>query len=163
MSIELTQDYLKSLLSYDAETGVFMWTAGRWAGKIGGWNNGNGYLRVGINGKQYFCHRLAWLYVYGKLPEIDTDHINGVKNDNRIVNLRACLTSENTWNSGIRKSNTSGFKGVDFNKATGKWRARLRIDGNEKHLGLFSAPELASAVRESNARKAHGEFYRESK
>lgn len=160
---EITQSELKSLLSYDLETGVFFWIAGHRFGKIAGWSNGNGYLRIGIKGKQYFCHRLAWLYVHGELPKVDTDHINGIRNDNRIVNLRACSTSENMRNVGIRPNNTSGFKGVDFHKATGKWRSRLRVDGKEKHFGLFLDPELASEVYEANARQSNGQFYRKSK
>jgi len=157
---ELTQEHLKSRLSYNPETGVFTWLVGQRAGKIAGCFNNHGYSITQINGKLYSAHRLAWLYVHGKFPSTDLDHKNCVKTDNRICNLRECSKSENATNVGIRRTNKSGFKGVSWDKDRKKWRAKICIDGKKKYLGHFITPELASAAYEAKARELHGDFYR---
>ena len=89
------------------------------------------------------------------------DHISGDGLDNRRSNLRLATNTENSRNQPVRKSNTSGFKGADFHKAVGLWRARIRCDGNRRvHLGYFATPEEAHAAYCVAARKLHGEFAR---
>ena len=154
----LTQSELKKLLSYDPETGDFAWIVGKRAGKKAG-SNLAGYLVIKISGKKYLAHRLAWLYVYDKIPASDIDHINRIKNANWIKNLRECSRTENLWNIGISQSNTSGFKGVSWCKQSGKWRARILIYGKSNHLGLFTTAESASEAYNSKALNLHGEFY----
>ena len=157
---DLTQSRLKELLSYDPETGVFVWLVGaKFKGKIAG-TDCYGYWQIRINRKNYRAHRLAWLYVYGEFPNADLDHINCVKSDNRIGNLRECSRAQNGFNVGLRIDNKSGFKRVHFYKASGKWQVGITINGKKKHIGYFATAELASAAYEAKARELHGEFYR---
>ena len=158
----LTQAELQSQLHYNHETGIFtrliVHSNRLKVGDIAGSKQRTGYLLIGINKKRYLSHRLAWLYVHGEFPLKDTDHINGVRDDNRIVNLREATRSENNFNVGVRKNNTSGFKGVCFNKEMNKWRANAGLNGKKLHLGLFSTPELASQAYQAFAKVVHGDF-----
>lgn len=158
----LNQNQLKSLLSYDPETGYFTWIMGRRFGKIAGSANNQGYLVIRINKKLCKAHRLAWLYVYGAISIFDIDHINGNKIDNRIVNLRECTATQNKWNVGIRKGNKSGFKGVSWSERDDKWRAQISSRSKSKHIGYYATAELASAAYNAKAMELHGNFYRET-
>ena len=86
---------------------------------------------------------------YEKRPDLslDIDHINGVKTDNRINNLRLVTRSINLQNASMRCHNTSGFNGVSWHKSTKKWRAQIRVDGKSIHLGVFSNKKDAIAAR----------------
>jgi hypothetical protein len=155
---KLTQDHLKSLLNYDPDTGEFTWLVTRGKATVGanaGAVNTHGYLQMCINQKLYRCHRLAWLYVYGEFPEKGIDHINGIKTDNRISNLRQANQAENMQNMSICKSNKSGFLGVYFDKDRKKYRARIGIARKEKYLGLYDTAELAFEAYKEAKRKLH--------
>jgi hypothetical protein len=99
----MTQEELHKLLEYNLETGEFFWKIsvakkikpGKKAGQV---CKIHGYETIGIKGKNYKSHRLAWMYVYGKWPEIEIDHINRIKTDNRICNLRDVTRSINNLN-----------------------------------------------------------------
>ena len=161
----ITQELLKKKLHYDKDTGIFTWTdsklnstktRGKQAGNA---NKPNGYRRIAIklDGKNRFFteHRLAWLYVYGKFPELSLDHINHDKLDNRISNLREVTHRENSRNKSINKNNTSGYSGVSFNKKAGKYEARVQANGRLMFLGYFEKAEDAfRAVKE--AREHYG-------
>ena len=152
----ITRDYLLSKYLYDENTGVFS--------KIGSTDkvgfNEAGYTRIEINGKAYYAHRLAWLYVYGEMPKLHLDHINCDKSDNRICNLREATRFENLRNTGKNIKNTSGAKNVYLHKPTGKWQVRIALDGKSKHLGLFDDLELADLVAAEARSKYHGQFAR---
>jgi len=142
----ITQEQLKKFLHYNPDTGVFtrlvcvnQFKVGEPAGDV----DGGGYLRTSIKGIRYKCHRLAWFYVYGYWPS-KIDHINHIKTDNRIINLREVSHQENMKNASLQK-NSIGFNGVDKHKASGKWRARIALDGKEIHLGLFD--DLNKAIK----------------
>lgn len=147
----LTQSELKSVLRYNPETGVFIWVKKSSRnikyGQVAGSRHGNGYVCIGLNGKIHKAHRLAWLFVNGYLPEQDIDHINGVKYDNRIVNLREVSQSCNTKNCGNLASNKSGVKGVYWNRAGGKWRAQITVMGKKYELGSYGDFDEAVCVR----------------
>jgi len=146
---ELTQQYLTEILDYDANTGVYTRLTSYRQYKIGdrvGCINSDGYRQIKIKGKIYLEHRLAWLYVYGYLPTQQIDHRNGIKDDNRIGNLREATHSENQQNRGTHKNNSSGYTGVSFHKASGKWKAYIQKDGKLVHLGYHATPELAYAT-----------------
>ena len=156
---ELTQQRLKELLSYDPETGLFINLTQRSnvkAGAVAGCKHSSGYIYIKIDGKKYKSHRLAWLYVYGNIPEKGLDHINEIKDDNSIVNLRLATDQENMQNvSNPRIDNTSGFRGVSWSKNTKKWRARIALNGKLKHLGLFNTREKAHDAYLKAKREIH--------
>ena len=156
----LTQERLKELLSYNQETGVFTNLTQRNShakkGSIAGTKTKNGYIQIQIDKKIYLAHRLAWLYVYGEFPEKLIDHINEITDDNCIANLRLATNLENQHNaSSLRINNTSGFRGVAWNKLSKKWMATIAINGKNKHLGHFNTAEEASEVYVTAKRKFH--------
>lgn len=156
----LTQARLKELLSYDPDTGVFthhISRAGVTKGSIAGTTHHLGYRAICIAGKGYAEHRLAWLYTYGIWPEADLDHINRIRHDNRLCNLREATRAQNCQNQPIRRSNKSGVTGVYLHGITGKWAASINIARKQKHLGLFDALEDAIAARKQ-AELQHYEY-----
>jgi len=141
--VKATQELALSMLEYDKETGVvsrkFDITGGGrgGTGKTVGCTDRNGYLLIGMGGRHYVLHRIIWLMVYGYLPEHQIDHINRVKDDNRICNLREVTQSCNMRNSKPRNHST-GVKGVHkFIEGT-SWRAVITIDGRRIDLGVFT-------------------------
>lgn len=143
--IDSTQ--LKECLTYDEEFGCFYWRHNRGrrvkAGDVAGCLHHKGYVVITIGKKQYQAHRLAWLYVHGKYPEAQIDHINNVRSDNRISNLRQATQAQNCQN--LRKSRgSSGFLGVSFDSTRGnRWNASIKLDGKKYHLGWFKTAEQA--------------------
>jgi hypothetical protein len=151
----LTQAQLKELLHYDPETGLFIWVASsgcRLKGERAGSLHHSGYMNLWVNKKQYRSHRLAWFYVHGVWP-IEIDHINHIRDDNRLINLREATRQQNNRNASRRKDNTSGISGVSQFK--GKWRARIRVNKKEIHLGYFDDKFEAVCAKKSAERK-HG-------
>jgi hypothetical protein len=161
MRAELTAERLRELLSYDPETGNFKWrvTKGRArAGDRAGCIYTRGYAYIRIGGAAYKAHRLAWLYVHGHWPKEFIDHINGHRADNRLVNLREANRIQNFANSRLSCSNTSGFKGVSWDKRWRKWISSIGSSGRTVYLGWFDTPEEAHSAYMAEARKLHGEF-----
>lgn len=169
LGLEPTQEFLKTVFLYDETTGIFTWVRpwaassaliGKRAGSLA--RHGNGYIVMSLGGKRYYAHRLAWLYVHGEWPKTKhLDHINGIKTDNRIGNLREATSRQNSMNCKINKLNTSGFRGVTWCSQAGKWQAKCRMkDGTTRHLGTFSDPAEAAKVRDAAVSAEHGEFAR---
>lgn len=157
----LTQEELKSILSYDPETGVFLWIRsfrGKKRNEAGSLDH-YGYVNIRCFKRLYKAHRLAWLYVYGSLPDGELDHVNGDPGDNRISNLRIATRLQQCTNTKIRSNNTTGFKGVS--RANGRFVAFIK-NGKSKYLGAFDTPEQASEAYALAAREAFGEFARVS-
>jgi len=156
----LTQEELKRLLHYDPETGVF--TRLRTGRKVGS-HSDQGYLLIAIkiDGKSilFRAHRLAWLYTHGHFPPEHTDHVNGFRDDNRLVNLRPANSYQNGYNTGLRKNNTTGFKGVTYFVRTGRWVAQIRAHGKKVSLGYHSTAEEAGAAYLRAAKQLHDEFF----
>lgn len=160
----ITQDRLKSLLSYDSETGVFTWrinVSNRLKGTVAGSVRANGYLVIKISGRNYRAHRLAWLYAYGVWPKEQIDHRNGDRKDNRVNNLREATHQENQMNQKFHADNTSGFRGVNWHTRAKKWVAQIQKGGRSRYLGSFPTPEAASAAYEAKATQLFGEFKRD--
>ena len=150
----ITQSELKYKLHYNQDTGIFTWIK---SGKVAGFTR-NGYIIIGINQKEYRAHRLAWLYVYGKMPNKFIDHINLNKSDNTISNLREATISQNAMNVKLSSKNKSGYKGVSWNKEKNKWRVALKLNNKQKHFGYFNDLEFASLVAKEAIDKYHKEF-----
>lgn len=112
-----------------------------------------------VDRKLYKVHRLIFLWHHGWLPA-EVDHSDTKKGNNRISNLRPAGKSENAWNVGARKNNTSGYKGVTWSKAYGKWQSQIQVRGKRRYLGLFDDPAKAHAAYVEAARQQHGEFAR---
>lgn len=157
----ITLSRLKELLHYCQETGLFVrlvsTSSNAKVGDVAGRKHSRGYWHIGIDGKDYLAHRLAWLYMTGAWPTNQIDHINGVRDDNRISNLRGATNAENQQNTALRDDNTSGFMGVSWFRERGKWHARITIAGKDKHLGYFDTPEDAHEAY-LTAKAAHHRF-----
>lgn len=154
-------DKIKEVVSYDPETGNFTWIKSRKghakAGKTAGGNHGRGYRTIVVNNEEYLAHRLAWAMFYGDAPnDMQIDHINGDRKDNRICNLRIAPHSDNCRNSKVRKHSKTGIKGVK--KCRNKWHTRIRVNGAEIWLGSYATPEEAKTAYNKAAEKYFGEF-----
>lgn len=141
----LTQNRIKELLEYNQETGVFVnkvRRANQPIGKVAGCVNAIGYIKIAVDGRQYLAHRLAWLYIHGEFPE-QIDHMNCNRGDNRIANLRPCSQKQNTQNiRGAHCDSYTGLLGI-YSLPSGRFRARIMVDGVSKHLGCFDTKEAA--------------------
>lgn len=158
------------LLSYNSDTGKLYWkfrNSGpeNWNSQFSGKEamysiEPTGYLRGSLLGGQYKSHLICWGIYYGSYPDKEIDHIDGNKANNAISNLRESSRSENQINIPIRKSNTSGYKGVSWKGRNGKWQSQIQINGTTKYLGLFSDKEDAYHAYCTASRLHHGEFGR---
>jgi hypothetical protein len=148
----MTTEQLKLLLRYEPDTGLFFWLSNKGtakAGDVAGATASNGYTNICIDRRIYKAHRLAWLYVYGAPPSNQVDHINGVKNDNRIANLRQATNFENSQNH-------TSF-GVHLHKEKNKWQARIRVRDKRLHLGYFESKQDAVSAY-LKAKEIHHQF-----
>lgn len=167
---DIEAKYLKEVLEYNQDTGIFTWKknelqdkriTGRFGGKIAGnVHQKTGYLRININKRSYLSHRLAWLYVTGKWPREHIDHIDGNKLNNKFVNLREANSSQNAQNTNICSANTSGFRGVNFHKYVQRWRAAIYVNKKRIELGHFDTKEEAAYFYNYAAEYYHGAFRR---
>tara|TARA_R110000868_G_scaffold23771_1_gene95082 strand:+ start:155 stop:727 length:573 start_codon:yes stop_codon:yes gene_type:complete len=169
-SRDLSQDLLTEFFHFHPESGALYnkerarrhfettrafktWNT-RWAGKVSGSNTQAGYREVTILSNKYLIHRIVWLLHFGGTIPDTIDHINGVRDDNRLINLRLATDAEQKQNMALYSSSTSGEMGVNWYKSYEKWHARIKIKGKYKHLGYFLIK--ADAV---NARKAAEKKY----
>lgn len=155
----LTSERLRELLDYDPETGVFTWrvnaSSRAQVGSVAGSPKAKGYRGIRVEGRSYYEHRLAWLHIHGEWPASHMDHINGVRDDNRLVNLREATATENQQNRIADKRNTSGVLGVSWCSRDGKWLAQIRLDGKRKYLGRFDTVEEAGAAYAEAKKQLH--------
>ena len=161
-----TQEFLMEVLDYNPDTGVFLWKERpsfpkkwntRYVGTVAGRVSAAGHRGIQIDEIRYVAHRLAWVYVHGGPPSDQLDHINGNRDDNRVANLREATSQQNNHNS-RGKSRCGLPKGVAVNYKG--FRAQIRVDGKNRHLGTYPTPEEAAAVYAAEARKHFGEFAR---
>jgi len=138
--VGITQARLKELLHYDCETGIFKWIIApkyspQLLDKAAGTESPDGYIRIMIDKKSYLAHRLVILYVDGYLPELQVDHKDKTKHNNKYSNLRETSQSCNLRNTGNRSNNRSGVKGVQH---SGKgWESTIYSGGKRRYLGKF--------------------------
>lgn len=147
----MTQKELKELFAYDSETGDFTRIKATSnsvkVGEVINSKDAYGYIHTRIKGNRYKVHRLIWLYVHGKFPKHQIDHINHIRDDNRICNLREVTHQENAKNVSMNCNNTSGTVGVRFNKGMNKWVSRIMLNQRALWLGCFDSKEDAIKVR----------------
>lgn len=163
---EITHAAVCAALRYDPETGHLFWIispngkvpAGSRAGKL----RSDGYIVVGLFGRRFYGHRLVFFIAHGRWPDGETDHESGVRNINKIENLRDATKSQNGGNHKIRSDNRSGFKGVTFQKSHRLWRARITVSCKRRWLGYFKTPEEAHAAYAIAAKEAFSDFHRVS-
>lgn len=113
-------------------------------------------MEIGINGRSYLAHRLAWLFVHGQWPDAEIDHKNGDRTDNRLCNLRCVTRQHNLMNQRRpRSNNTTGYLGVCVDRERGAFQARVQVSGRAHHLGRFDTPEAAHAAYVAAKRRMH--------
>ena len=158
------------VLDCDPEIGEFYWKeqvgvqpGGRsdLVGKRAGSNGPKGYRSIQIDGEGYLVHRLIWLYVHGKFPPEQLDHINLNRSDNRIENLRAATHAQNMRNKKAEQNTKYGvgLKGCFWNSRDKRWTAHVNINGKQSHLGNFHTEKDAHAAYCKAAKKHYGEFF----
>lgn len=165
----IVRNEFSELLSYDPTSGSLVWN---WrdrdrfncdrlwrswntknAGKSAGCLMPSGYICVRVAGRTYKAHRLAWLLAHDRWPEGVIDHINRVRSDNRLINLREVPWVINCRNRQIGSPNKSGILGVYWHRATQKWAASINAEFGSRHLGVFDSKEDAIAARKSAERR----------
>lgn len=158
-------DAFKVCLSYDQDAGEFRWLMsprnGVNIGDVAGSKNKFGHVMISLKGRKVYAHRLAWAFVYGDFPSQGIDHANGNPSDNRIANLRLCNQSQNNGNWKRHKRNSSGFRGVYWDKQTQRWCACIKENGKSRFLGGFPTPEQAYEKYKEAASNHFGQFFRD--
>lgn len=146
----LSHSVLLSLLHYDPLTGLFTWLVdrkgvkkGRRAGCL---DKSHGYIRIGVIGRMFMAHRLAWFWMTGRWPDDEIDHEDGVRSNNVWTNLRPATDAEQKQNRAPRSSSKSGLLGVTWEKARNKWRVSIMRNGVSKFIGHFTDPMQAAAA-----------------
>lgn len=152
----VTAARLREVLRYEPETGLFTWLRGHRTGATAGTVNVSGYVQIKVDGRLYYAHRLAWLYVYGIWPTNEVDHRNTRRSDNSLQNLRDASRTVNSENlQSAHSDGGSGLLGVSWSKEKSKWHARIRIKGRTKFLGYFESSESAGAAYVAAKRTFH--------
>jgi len=153
------QEFLNSLFFY--KIGYLYWKKDRGnkikAGDQAGSINSRGYWVINIYGKLYYTHRIIYEMHFGD-TELEVDHIDEIVYNNLLENLREATRSQNQMNVGIRKDNTSGYKGVTWFKKKNKWNAQISINGKHKSLGYYHSIEEAKVAYDKAAQEIYGEF-----
>lgn len=158
---DITAQRARDILNYDPETGTLRWKISNLggtvrAGRIAGSFDREGYRRIRLDGSDYRGHRIAWLRFYGEWPAGILDHLNGVKSDNRITNLRLASNSENAQNRRFGNQNSaSKLLGAHWNKTANCWQSGIKFGGKIHHLGLFATAEEAHEAYKAAKRRNH--------
>jgi|688.fasta_scaffold217163_6 hypothetical protein len=162
VNFTLNQEAVKFLFNYDLDTGIFTrkvsFNSQALKGSVAGGYNINGYIVIPINNLRVYAHRLAFIYVLGRLPYKDVDHIDRNTSNNAWANLRDCTASDNLCNTSLRIDNKSGYKGVFFIKRINKYYAYVAKNGKREHLGFFKTAEEANIAVMKKREELHKQF-----
>jgi hypothetical protein len=156
-------DRINELLCYNPDTGDISWRIKRGkcaAGRIVTCKNEKGYIVVRVDNVLLRAHRIGWAVTHNAWPEKEIDHINGIRFDNRISNLREANHSQNMKNIKKSVANKSGKKGVSWHKQAQKWQVHIKVDGVNHYLGLFDSVDDAHEKYKQVANDLHGMFSR---
>jgi hypothetical protein len=160
----LTQERLQKLLHYDPQTGEFRWRVRMrpniQAGDLAGTRMRSDYWCIHLDGRNYRAHQLAWLYMKGEWGRPVIDHRDGNPLNNRWRNLRLASHANNAANRPRLCSNTSGFKGVTFDRRRGNWFAQITKQGRRYWIGRYATAQEAHEAYATAARLLFGEFAR---
>ena len=153
----IDQETVKKLFYYDAESGMLLWRYGN-KRNVKPWQeakalNGNGYVCVKIQGKDYPAHRIIWLYVHGAFPKEFIDHKNRIRNDNRLCNLRDVSRSDNNQNISLPSHNKSGHMGVSWIKNRNCWTVTVAVNKKNKWLGYYKNLDDAIVARKEGEKQ----------
>ena len=158
--LSLDAQYVREVLDFDPNTGDFHWrvdlgTSRR--GQIAGGLSSKGYIQIGVGGRTISAHRLAWIHVYGAWPTNCIDHINGIKSDNRISNLRDVEHRVNMQNKrrASGKNKSSGLIGAWRESGSKRWVSRITVDQKRIFLGSFGTAEEAHSAYVGAKRRLH--------
>jgi len=159
--LEITAEIINDLFRYEDGLLIRKVTITQYArkGDVVGHVGNSGYMSCSIVGTMFLVHRAIFLMHHGYLPKY-VDHIDGNKLNNRIENLRPATAIENAYNCKMSKNNTSGVKGVSWNKGTKKWEANINVAGVRFNLGHFETLEEAKEAIDVCRTEAHGKFAR---
>lgn len=164
MKTSLTQDALRRELLYNPAVGQFIhlrsFNNGVKFGQVAGCLNRDGYVQIIVNGTPYRAHRLAFLWMNEAWPKNQVDHVNGWRPDNRWINLREATNQENQRNSKLLPHNTSGARGVSWDKACNKWRVQI-CGAGKRYRGVYANKEDAVAAYNQIAKELHGPFFKQ--
>ncbi len=155
------QDDLKAQLTYSPETGEFWWIESRKGRKMdrpAGTISNFGYRIIMLNGHRYVASRLAWLYMTGRWPAEECDHINRIRSDDRWVNLREASRSENAMNTQTRSDNSSGHRGICWDSQKLKWKVQISVKGEKRIQRHFSDFDSAVNFYRDTALSLFGEY-----
>lgn len=158
-----TPERVRELLDYDPVTGAVLWRntgRGRRLDRRAGHMAEDGYLYIWIDGKNHTAGRLAWIYVTGESPSGEIDHRNGRPSENWFNNLRDATHAQNMKNMKCHSDNSSGRKGVYWDKEKQKWRVQISANGDRRFLGYFTDIDEASAIHQKESQRLFGEFAR---
>ena len=168
----LTAAQLRAALDYEPDTGMFIWKPRKdgekmntWAGRRAGCHKkgpAHDYIVIRVNYQLYRAHRLAWLWMTGEWPGpgIEVDHRDNNPLNNKWRNLRLATSSQSKMNTKKRSDNTTGHKGVWFEKRRNSWVVEIWADGRKHYVGAFPTAEIAKSARDHAARRLHGAFAR---
>jgi hypothetical protein len=155
---------VKDWLSYSPETGEFIWIKkGKGKNVLGGragWYDRDGYVCITVQGAKYKAGRLAWWFMTGNQPTGAVDHINGVRHDNRLDNLRIVSPHESSANRAMQENNTLRVKNVTFSK--GAYQVRVSFNKKSHYFGRFKSLDEAARVAATAGKTIQGDFYRGS-
>lgn len=158
---KMCERLISEKLVFDPDSGIIRWTK-KFSNRtrpslIAGAKRPDGYIGIAIGRHKFLAHRVAWFLHYRSWPTFEIDHINGIRSDNRISNLRIATHSQNNHNSKAPKTNTSGVKGVSFHKPSGLWHAQIKTNGKSvrKYCKSFEDAVLTVQIMR---KEMHREF-----